>query len=132
MAKDKKEKVDKKERVKKERKPKPVITADMAEVDGEGRFTATPTLDEGQSILNFAGLKKENFANEATFLDYKAMCMEARIEKSQKAAVRLREQAELSRKYGDTKLRKKAKKLMAARDAIADLEAELSAAGIEL
>ena len=120
---------------KKERKPrkqKPVITAEMAEQNDEGKFTGLPTMDEGQNILQFATLKKAAFADEATYLEYQAMVTEQRIENMTRRVSELREQAEISRKFGDSNLRRKAKSLAKKRAAIAALEEELAAAGIEL
>lgn len=116
-----------------EKKGRPVLNADTCSwpVDDEGLFTDIPVPEAGD-LLSFAPLKKDAFANEATYLEYRADCADLRAERLVVQAEKLRESAELSRKYGDSKLRKKAKQLMAKREAIAKLEAELADAGIEI
>ncbi len=120
---------------KKERKPrkqKPVITAEMGETNDEGKFSSLPTLGEGQTFAQFAPLKKDAFADEATYLEYRAATTEERITKMQKQVQDLRDQADLSRRYGNSEMRKKAKALHKKRQAIAQLEAELKELGLDV
>ena len=82
--------------------------------------------------LHFVPLKKASFAKEGTYLRWRAHMTDIRAEKLAGSAVRLRKQADILDKFGDSDLAKKAKRLARMRDQLAALESEISDAGIDL
>lgn len=125
------ETVEKPEKVKKERKVRPDFEVPQECVNEEGKLTALPDTFSAEAVGKFRSWKRSEFADKATFLEYRAVLMEARIARMTKLADRLRADAAAERAGGGESA-KKARKLQRLREAAAALEAELAAEGIHV
>lgn len=95
----------------------------------EGKLTAVPANYE---FGKFKGLKKTDFDGEPTWLDYNAALYDFRASRFVKRATRFRKDAERLRKFGDEATRKKASRLMKAREQMEALEKELASQGFDM
>lgn len=107
--------------------------------DDKGRLTAVPvailndegdTIYEGYSRSSHNPLKKSDFANEYTFMEFRAWQSELQASNLIERAGKLRERATMLRKFGDENTRKKALKRARLREQLMALEAELEGEGI--
>lgn len=119
----------------KERQPKPAMPEELAVdadgnsiVDDDGRYTGIPV----NWTSKFQRLTKKSFADEATFIEFQAHQMTQRIEDMTERRDELLAEAELSRKLGNSEVRKSAKRAERLRRQLAKLEEELAAEGIEI
>lgn len=95
----------------------------------EGKLQAVPA---NWKPKEHKPLKRSDFADEATFIEFRAILAEQKAERMATAARKLRQQAERIRQFGDEGTRKKANKLLKAREQMAALEKELAEAGIDV
>jgi hypothetical protein len=95
----------------------------------EGKLTAAPANYE---FGKFAKLKKSDFASKAAVMEFQANAMEFRAGKMMERAASLRTDARNTAKFGDEATVKKAKKMEKLRKALAALEAELEADGVQV
>jgi hypothetical protein len=95
--------------------------------DSDGKL-----IQEGFNFKKHKPLSKEEFADEPLFLLYKAENLEWRSNRGLKQAANLRKNAELWKTQGDPVKRKKLSKIQKMREAMAKLEAELEAEGVDM
>ena len=123
---------EKAEKVKKEKKAKTPYTS-LPEVqrakDGNGRLTSMPVPFVPKE---HKAPKRTDFANESTFMNFRADVLTARGNAILDNAKRLREEAVQVEKTGDPTKRALLKKAAKMRDSLAALEAQLKAEGIEI
>lgn len=117
--------------VEKEPKRKSFLEAPEAGplMNAEKQLTARP---QGVDFEKYRPLKRGDFANEADFLDHRADYFEWNSARLANRAVEARKAADNTRKYGNPAVRAQLKKLERMRASMAELEAQLKAAGAEV
>lgn len=116
---------------KKPRKVRPEFQVPPECVNEEGKLISIPETFDSAAVGKFRGWKKSEFADKATFFEYRAVLVEARMSRMAKLAERLRKDAAAERAGGGESA-KKLRKLQKMREAAAALEAELAAEGIRV
>jgi hypothetical protein len=102
--------------------PKKVTKRTGFKIAAEPYDVAVPP---GFNFLNYKPLKKKNFATEALYYEHRVAEMDF---KSDSFAA----QAEEARKFGDSKQRNKAKKIVKLNEKMAELRKQLTAQGINV
>lgn len=110
---------------------KSAVDADGKAIPGraEGKLQAVPANYEFGKVRP---LKKGDFDNDATYAEFQAAGLRHRAETMLARAEKAEKKAERLRQFGDESTRRKANKLMKAREQLAALEAELGDAGFDL
>jgi len=99
--------------------------------DENGKLTAVPATPEFNA-REHKPMTKKNFADEATFFDFKAHLADQNAEKAKELAESYRKKAKTLRQFGDEKTRKKASKLQKMQEMAQKLQAELESEGIDV
>jgi hypothetical protein len=112
-------------------------------VNDDGKLTgvpvAIPAAEEGGDPVQVGfdpaahkPLVKDDFADSATYMDFRAYMCDMQIARKTELAKVLRKKAAKLRKYGDEKTRKRVMRLDRMKEQMAALQAELEAEGFEL
>ncbi len=96
----------------------------------KGGFTSG--IIEGFDFRKNCPLTRKDFADTASFLEYRGEALTHRAASFTELAAKMAAKVANIRKYGDEETRKKAEKLARLREQMAALEAELGEAGIDV
>jgi len=107
-------------------KGRPAYTPAEGETNDKGLLILIPSTFDHQKMKPLA---KKAFADEATFMDYRASAVRFRAERMLKAADILSQRASKIREFGDPIKRKKALRADKLKKQLAALEKELAADG---
>ena len=123
------EKVGSEKAKKAKKKGRVAFDVKTAKVDDKGLLTAVP---ENFDPKKHKGLKKKQFADVATHMDYLSAMAKFNSERLAAKAVDLTARAERIRKFGDEGTRKKVAKVERMKKQMAALKAELEEQGIDV
>jgi len=119
---------------------KPSGETEFGACQQDGQLFAVPKTIEEDGKVSYQGwdldkhkpVPKSQFADDATYLEFQAEVATQKANKLYALAEERIERARKIRKFGDKVLQKKAAKLEKMRTALAEMEAELAAEGIDI
>lgn len=114
---------------KREKKSRPEIPAELVKRNEAGKLTEVPI----KWTRQYKALKEKDFADEATFIEFKAHLLQEKIKDDQARIAQMREEAKSIRKIGgNEKVKKTVRKVQKMRAAMAEMMAALKEEGIEI